>query len=31
VLAPFGQPSRTYQVGQYTILWWPRNLLPDLG
>jgi aryl-alcohol dehydrogenase-like predicted oxidoreductase len=31
VLAAFGQPSRTYQVGQYTILWWPRNLLPDLG
>jgi hypothetical protein len=31
VLAAFGQPSRTYQVGQYTILWWPRNLLPGLG
>jgi hypothetical protein len=31
VLATFGKPSRTYHVGQYTILWWPRNLLPDVG
>jgi len=30
VLALFGQPSRTYHVGQYTILWWPKNLLADL-
>jgi len=30
VLATFGQPARTYHVGQYTILWWPKNLLPDL-
>jgi hypothetical protein len=30
VLATFGKPSRTYHVGQYTILWWPRNLLPDI-
>ena len=21
------EPSRTYHVGQYTILWWPKNLL----
>ena len=31
VLATFGKPSRTYHVGQYTILWWPKNLLPDMG
>jgi hypothetical protein len=31
VLATFGKPSRTYHVGQYTILWWPKNLLPDVG
>jgi hypothetical protein len=30
VLATFGKPSRTYHVGQYTILWWPKNLLPDI-
>jgi hypothetical protein len=31
VLATFGKPSRTYHVGQYTILWWPKNLLADVG
>jgi hypothetical protein len=31
VVATFGKPSRTYHVGQYTILWWPKNLLPDVG
>jgi hypothetical protein len=31
VLAAFGKPSRTYHVGQYTILWWPKNLLADVG
>jgi hypothetical protein len=31
VLATFGKPSRTYHVGQYTILWWPKNLLPEMG
>jgi len=30
VLATFGKPGRVYQVGQYTILWWPKNLLADL-
>ena len=30
VVATFGEPSRVYQVGQYTILWWPKNLLADL-
>ncbi len=30
VIATFGKPGRTYQVGQYTILWWPKNLLADL-
>jgi hypothetical protein len=30
VLATFGKPARTYQVGIYTILWWNRNLLTDL-
>jgi hypothetical protein len=30
VLATFGQPDRVYRVGPYTILWWARNLLPDL-
>jgi hypothetical protein len=30
VLATFGKPSRTYHVGQYTILWWPKNLLADV-
>jgi hypothetical protein len=29
-LATFGKPGRVYQVGQYTILWWPKNLLADL-
>jgi hypothetical protein len=30
VVATFGKPSRTYHVGQYTILWWPKNLLADV-
>jgi hypothetical protein len=30
VVATFGKPGRTYQVGPYTILWWPKNLLADL-
>jgi hypothetical protein len=30
VVATFGKPSRTYHVGQYTILWWPKNLLAGL-
>jgi hypothetical protein len=30
VVATFGTPSRVYQVGRYTILWWPKNLLADL-
>jgi len=30
VVATFGEPARTYQVGQYTILWWPKNLLTEL-
>jgi hypothetical protein len=30
VIATFGKPDRTYQVGQYTILWWHKNLLTDL-
>jgi hypothetical protein len=30
VVATFGPPSRVYQVGRYTILWWPKNLLADL-
>ena len=30
VLATFGKPARVYHVGQYTILWWPKNLLADL-
>ena len=30
VLATFGKPARTYHVGQYTILWWPKNLLADV-
>ena len=30
VLATFGKPGRVYQVGQYMILWWPKNLLADL-
>jgi hypothetical protein len=30
VLATFGKPARTYQVGRYTILWWHRNLLTAL-
>jgi hypothetical protein len=31
VVATFGKPSRVYQVGAYTILWWPKNLLTDLA
>ena len=30
VLATFGKPARVYHVGQYTILWWPKNLLADV-
>ena len=30
VVATFGQPSRVYHVGKYTILWWPKNLLTDI-
>jgi hypothetical protein len=30
VLAAFGKPSRVYHVGQYMILWWPKNLLADI-
>ena len=30
VVGTFGTPSRVYQVGRYTILWWPKNLLTDL-
>ena len=30
VLATFGKPRRIYHVGQYTILWWPKNLLADI-
>ena len=29
VIATFGKPGRVYQVGPYTILWWPKNLLAD--
>jgi hypothetical protein len=31
VVATFGKPDRTYQAGQYTILWWHKNLLTDLA
>ncbi len=31
VRAKFGQPARTYHVGQYTIMVWDRNLLAQLG
>jgi hypothetical protein len=31
VLATFGKPARTYQVGSYTILVWNSNLLSELG
>jgi hypothetical protein len=31
VVATFGKPGRVYQVGAYTILWWPKNLLTDLA
>jgi hypothetical protein len=30
IVATFGEPSRVYQVGEYTILWWPKNLLADI-
>ncbi|HWG01260.1 MAG TPA: hypothetical protein VG164_05365 [Trebonia sp.] len=30
VVAAFGAPARTYDVGPYKILWWPRNLLTRL-
>jgi len=31
VAAKFGRPARVYHVGRYTILWFHRNLLTDLG
>ncbi|HUK72692.1 MAG TPA: hypothetical protein VLW50_28685 [Streptosporangiaceae bacterium] len=31
VQAKFGQPVRTYHVGQYTIMVWDKNLLAQLG
>ena len=31
VLATFGRPARTYQVGAYTILVWNKNLLSGLA
>jgi hypothetical protein len=31
VLATFGKPARTYQVGSYTVLVWNSNLLSKLG
>jgi hypothetical protein len=31
VLATFGNPARTYQVGSYTVLVWNRNLLSTLS
>jgi hypothetical protein len=31
VTAKFGRPAREYHVGSYTILWWHKNLLTDLG
>ncbi len=31
VLATFGRPARTYHVGDYTILYWPRNLIAELA
>jgi hypothetical protein len=30
ILATFGPPARTYQVGPYTILYWHKNLLTQL-
>jgi hypothetical protein len=30
VVVTFGEPARIYRVGQYTILWWPKNLLTDI-
>ena len=30
VLATFGEPAQTYDVGRYTILYWHKNLLTDL-
>jgi hypothetical protein len=29
-VATFGTPDRVYRLGQYTILWWHKNLLADL-
>jgi hypothetical protein len=29
-IATFGKPARTYHVGDYTIFWWPKNLLATL-
>jgi hypothetical protein len=31
VLATFGRPARAYQVGRYTIWYWPGNVLPAFG
>jgi hypothetical protein len=31
VRAAFGQPARVYQLGNYTVLVWDKNLLADLG
>ena len=31
VTATFGPPSQTFRTGPYTVLVWPRNLLPALG
>jgi hypothetical protein len=31
VLATFGRPAHTYQVGPYEVLVWHRNLLRDIG
>jgi hypothetical protein len=31
VTATFGPPAQTFRTGPYTVLVWPRNLLPALG
>jgi hypothetical protein len=31
VRADFGPPARVYQVGQYTVWYWPTNLLPGVS
>lgn len=30
-LATFGPPDQTYQVGAYTVLYWPQNLIAQLA